>query len=365
MLKFIHAADFHLDSAFSSLPHRQATARRREMREMPFRLANYVNQHQIDLVLLSGDLFDSGSVFRETGQQLAQALGQMQAQVVIAPGNHDWYGPYSPYAAVTWPENVHIFREPRLTTLDFPQWNLTIHGAAFTGAQQPAGLLSGFAAPQDGRIHFGLLHGEVDAPEARYNPITREEIAASGLAYLALGHIHKRTEPLHLGATLCAWPGCMEGRGFDELGEKGFYSGILSPEGAVSLSFVPFALRRYEILTVDVTGRSPREAVETALPADTASHLYRIILTGETDAGGISLPALQEALASRFYSLELRDNTRIARDIWASRGGESLRGQFLQQLYAQLEAADTDEQRRRITQAARFGLAALEHRDME
>ena len=39
MLKFIHAADFHLDSAFSSLPHRQATARRREMREMPFRLA--------------------------------------------------------------------------------------------------------------------------------------------------------------------------------------------------------------------------------------------------------------------------------------------------------------------------------------
>ena len=61
MIRFIHAADFHLDSAFGALSARQAAARRREGRELGFRLANYVNSHGIDLVLLAGDLFDSAS----------------------------------------------------------------------------------------------------------------------------------------------------------------------------------------------------------------------------------------------------------------------------------------------------------------
>ena len=54
MLKFIHAADFHMDSAFGALSASQAASRRRESRELGFRLAEYVNSHEIDLVLLAG-----------------------------------------------------------------------------------------------------------------------------------------------------------------------------------------------------------------------------------------------------------------------------------------------------------------------
>ena len=363
MLKFIHAADFHLDSPFGALTTQQAAARRRESRELAFRLANYVNQQGIDLVLLAGDLFDSNSAFRETGEQLAQAFGQMRARVFVAPGNHDWYGPGSPWLTVNWPENVTIFRENLLTAVDIPEWNLTIHGAAFTGDQQTAGFLAGFAAPEDGRTHIGLLHGEVDPAEDRYGPIRREEIAGSGLTYLALGHIHKRTEPFRCGGTLCAWPGCPEGRGFDELGEKGFYQGTLE-NGAVSLRFVPFARRRYEILEVDVTGKDPRAALEAALPPDTAQHLYRILLTGETGEGGANAPALREALADRFYALDIRDHTRMAEDVWKREHEDSLRGLFLRELRAKWKAATTEEERETITRAARFGLAALDHRDL-
>ena len=117
MLKFIHAADFHLDSAFGALPARQAAARRRESRENMLRLANYVNQDNIDLVLLAGDLFDSGSMYRETVEQLAEALGQMAAKVFIAPGNHDYATAGSPWQTVDWPENVHVFSEERLTAV--------------------------------------------------------------------------------------------------------------------------------------------------------------------------------------------------------------------------------------------------------
>lgn len=364
MLKFIHGADFHLDSAFAALPPRQAAARRRESRELPQCLANYVNQNGIELVLLAGDLFDSASAYRDTAESLSAALGQMAAQVYIAPGNHDWYGPGSPYLTVQWPDNVHIFTQPHLEAMAWPEKRLVLHGAAFTASEQSAGFLSGFAAPKDGNLHIGLLHGEIAPAEARYDPIWKEEIAASGLAYLALGHIHKRTEPLTYGRTVCAWPGCPEGRGFDELGEKGFYAGTIDDTGKVALTFVPFARRRYEILTVDVTGQAPRAAIEAALPTETVQDLYRILLTGETGEGGAQAEALQEALADRFYALEIRDQTRLAEDLWARAAEDSLRGLFLRDLKSRLDSARTEEERQRITMAARFGLAALDHRDL-
>ncbi len=363
MFKFIHAADFHLDSAFGALSERQAAERRRESRELGFRLANYVVNHGVGLVLLAGDLFESSSAFRETGEQLAEALGQMRVPVFIAPGNHDWSGG-SVWDTVDWPENVHIFRESAMTAVEVPDLGAVVHGAAFIAPEQADSLLAGFTAPEDGKVHIGLLHGEVDPAEHRYDPIRREEIAASGLHYLALGHIHKRTEPLTAGRTLYAWPGCPEGRGFDELGEKGFCEGTVSEDGAVKLTFVPFARHRYEILEVDVTGRQPREAVEAALPAETARDLYRILLTGETGEGGAGAKALQEALADRFYALEIRDRTRMAEDIWRRAGEDSLRGLFLGELRRRMEAAQSDEERQSVTLAARFGLAAMDHRDL-
>lgn len=364
MLKFIHTADWHLDSAFGALPARQAAQRRRECREMPMRLAEYIRSHGVDLVLLAGDLFDTAHAYRDTTETLSAAFARMEVPVLISPGNHDCFGPGSAWDSVVWPDNVHVFRESRVTAVDFPKWNLTVHGAAFTAPDCPESLLAGFAAPQNGRVHIGLLHGEVEAAEARYNPVRRQDIAASGLAYLALGHIHKRMGLQVSGNTLWAWPGCMEGRGFDELGEKGFYEGTISDDGVVKLTFVPFARRRYEVLTVDVTGKTPRDAVEAALPPDTADHLYRILLTGETAAAGVNIAALRETFAERFYALELRDQTRMAEDVWARAEEDSLRGLFLRELRAKLSAAQTEEERAHITRAARFGLAALDGRDL-
>ncbi len=92
--------------------------------------------------------------------------------------------------------------------------------------------------------------------------------------------------------------------------------------------------------------------------------LYRILLTGETGEGGAQAEALQEALADRFYALEIRDQTRLAEDLWARAAEDSLRGLFLRDLKSRLDSARTEEERQRITIAARFGLAALDHRDL-
>jgi len=362
MVRFIHAADFHLDSPFSALPPERRAERRRESRELPRRLAEYANDHGADFVLLSGDLFDGVNTYRETIEALRDALGCVRAPVFIAPGNHDWYGPGSPYDAIPWPENVHVFHSAAVEDVELSGLNAVVHGAAFTSTEQREGLLAGFRAPEDGRVHIMVLHGEIEPSEARYNPVTRAEIEESGLAYLALGHIHKRGE-LRRGKTLCAWPGCPEGRGFDELGDKGFYEGVISDDGDASVSFVPLAKHRYEILEEDVTGKAPLEAVEAVLPDDTAEDLYRVILTGEAEAD-VDLPSLMDALGERFYSLELRDYTRPAEALWARAEEDSLRGLFLRNLRQRLEAADSEAERAVVQKAARFGLAALDHRDL-
>ena len=74
---------------------------------------------------------------------------------------------------------------------------------------------------------------------------------------MALGHIHKRTEPLRFGNTVCAWPGCPEGRGFDELGEKGFYQGIVT-DGDVRRAMERLRGEFFNIRASDIATRNPK-----------------------------------------------------------------------------------------------------------
>ena len=134
-------------------------------------------------------------------------------------------------------------------------------------------------------------------------------------------------------------------------------------KGSVKLRFVPFARRRYQLLTVDVTGCQPREAIQQALPPETERDIYRIVLTGETD-GGVDVGRLTEELTDRFYALELRDRTAIQRDIWDGCGEDSLRGLFLQKMRQRYDAAADDTERRKLRQAVGFAISAMENRDM-
>ena len=74
--------------------------------------------------------------------------------------------------------------------------------------------------------------------------------------------------------------------------------------------------------------------------------------------------ALREVLAQRFYGLDIRDRTCMASDIWARAGEDSLRGLFLRELRLKWEHAASEEERETVTRAVRFGLAALDHRDL-
>ena len=365
-MKLLHASDFHLDSPLTGLPPAKSAQRRRELREVPARLAK---DEGVDLVLLPGDLFDGERVYPETVRALAGALEDMKVPVFIAPGNHDYYHEKSPYAA-PWPNNVYIFTTPEMQAVELPDLNCVVHGCAFTTPHREEDPLAGFAAPDDGRLHLLCVHGEVGLT-GNYAPIDPRSLEHSGVAYAALGHVHAAGSG-KAGKTLWAYPGCPEGRGFDELGPKGALLvsfgenvrlGISSLDGpeavpidigvqSVAAKFVPVCKRQYRIETVNVNDFS------AALPTGESPDLVRILLAGES-SNAPDIAALTAQAAPHFFHVELCDRTTLPNDLWARESEDSLTGLFLREMRARLEAADEGE-RDKLLLAARFGLAALE-----
>ena len=356
MLRILHAADLHLDAPFAALTAEQARLRRAEQRLLLDKLADAAVQGKANLVLLSGDLLDSGQTYRETAQALAAALARIPVPVAISPGNHDFFHPSSLYAAGIWPKNVLIFREPRIRQVELP--GCVLCGAAFTGPARDDSPLAGFQAPREGKPWVMVCHGDVDGT-GRYGPISRAEIAGSGLTYLALGHVHTCSGLQRAGDTYWAYPGCPEGRGFDETGDKGALWVTIGDDRSVTAEFLPLCARRYEILECDITGTDPVRAVEETLASGRREDICRLLLTGESE--GVDLPALAAAAAPYRWSVTLRDRTRVPRDLWSRSEEDSLTGLFLRDMRRRIGAAGTGEEKAVLEQAVRYGLAALEN----
>lgn len=356
-LKILHAADLHLDSAFEALGAGKAAVRRSEQRDMLARIAEIASEEDVDLVLLSGDLLDSSNTFYETGEVLIRSLRLVHVPVFIAPGNHDYYSPRSPYARLKLPDNVYVFTDPIVGGIELPELNTRVFGAAFTDTRSKA-LLTGIKVPDDGVFNILCIHGEVGNPASIYNPVTEETLAESGLDYAAFGHIHKPSGLQKAGKTWYSWPGCPEGRGFDETGDHFINIVELFDDGRCELKQVSCESRRYCTLEVDISCSEPLLAIHNALPEETVRDIYRITLRGETDTPP-NISHLQRNLEELFFSLQLRDETRIREDIWAHSGEDTLRGLFLKKMRGRYDRASEDE-KSVIEQAVRWGLAAID-----
>lgn len=358
MIRILHAADLHLDALFRGLPPEAAAQARREQLDLPRRLVHLAQSRGAQMVLLSGDLFDRPQATLDSREALISALRSLEIPVFIAPGNHDYFTYDSPYFLGKFPENVHIFTEPAISSLSLPELNCRVYGAGYRDMDCPD-LLSDFRRRGPERYHVLVLHGEVTGSPGHYCPVTRGEIAASNLSYLALGHNHTAGSTLS-GATLCAWPGCPMGRGFDETGPKGAYVVDLTETGATA-EFVFLGARAYYDVSLEA-GEDPAAALDS-LPGDPDRDIYRVTFTGESDA--LDLAALQKALSPQFYALTLRDATRPKADLWQTAGEDSLEGRYFALLRQAAESAEDETQRRRLILAARLSRRILDGGEVE
>lgn len=353
-MKILHSADWHLDSPLQGKTAEQTALLRHALLQIPGKIADLCRAEKCDMMLLAGDLFD-GPFSLDGYQALYQALAEVAVPVFITPGNHDFLGTDSPWLTKSWPENVHIFTKPEIESVFLPELNCRVYGAGFTSMDCP-GLLAGFEVQEDVAYHIGILHGDPTQVSSPYCPITRPQVKASGLAYLALGHIHKGGS-FTAGATLCAWPGCPMGRGYDEQGEKGVL--IVTVEDTASARFVVLDTPRFFDLETEAL-EDPADSLASLLPALGSQDFYRITLTGPSQP--VDLAALSTQF-SHFPNLELRDKTTAPVDIWASAGEDSFEGMYFQLLQEALAGADAQTQKK-IRLAARISRQILDGQEV-
>lgn len=355
MIKILHSADWHLDAPLTGYSDAQRTFLQQALLSVPGKVASVCKNEGCDLVLLSGDLFD-GAYTREGYYAVRNALEEMAVPVVIAPGNHDFLSAASPWLREPFPENVHIFTRNVIDSFAIKELDCRIYGAGYTGMDCD-NLLEDFHTEGTERYHIAVLHADPVSAGSTYCPITKRQIEASGLTYLALGHIHK-ADSLRAGDTLCLWPGCPMGRGYDEEGEKGVT--VLTLDGAISHRFLPLNTPRFYDLELEA-GDDAAAALDQVLPPAGSDDFYRITLTGPSEKP--DLAALCREF-DRFPNLVLRDNTLPPLDIWGSAGEDSLEGTYFKLLQQQLEGAD-EEKRKKILLAAKISRQILSGQEVK
>lgn len=363
-IRILHCADLHIGAECSFLGTKART-RKAEVKKTFHRILSLCKEEKIQLLLIAGDLFDDVKVASETLGEVRDAFHALpECTVVIAAGNHDAATPDSPYLAENfWPENVILFTsQPECRVL--PKLGVRLVGAGFTGTYCYQSMLRKFPVPDDGLINIGVMHGDIVSDNARsdYNAVTQRMIQMSGLDYLALGHIHKRTEVLKAGNTYYAYPGCPEGQGFDETGDRGVYIGTVE-KGYCNLQYRSLCKRRVTELVVDVTDVERRSALAVYLRncmreengEDYSEHIYRLILTGEPQND--MCRNVEDVLAELedVWYLKIKNKTRPRVNPEELVQENSLRGIYVKRM-TQLMGIVPEEQRET---ALRLGLRAF------
>lgn len=351
-MKIIHCADLHLDSRMEThLTPKQAMERRYEILESFEGMISYARKHKIKVVLIAGDMFDTqGHVQRSIKKRAMEAIENApEIDFLYLQGNHD--GEIISSLEET-PENLKTFG----TQWQVYQYgNVSIAGVEFGDGNEHRIYQELQLNPEN--INVVSLHGQIiRGQHTKVGCINLDWLQDKGVDYLALGHIHSyQEEPLDYRGLWC-YSGCLEGRGYDEVGIKGFVVADLN-RGAVKTTFIPCSKRVVHHIEVDVSGLSERDILIKAvkgLENISNKDYVKLSLIGEIrEEVEIDFIYLERKLQEGFYAFKLLDETQFQIDYEKYIHDISLKGEFIRTVQM-LQLAEEDKKKIILT-----GLRAL------
>ncbi|MGN0493722.1 MAG: exonuclease SbcCD subunit D [Acutalibacteraceae bacterium] len=365
-VKILHCADVHIGAAESFLG--AAAAQRRYETLLTFeRIIDTAADEGVRIIAAAGDIFDSNGVEDEFINAVFEKIDSApDIKVVLALGNHDPLSADSPFKNRKLPQNLFVLgiRDDFVT---FDDLRVRVYGRSFEDVYLKGEERFSITPPEDGYVNLMVLHGELRSDlSSNYNSVTAGFIKDSGMDYIALGHVHKRTEPQKIGDTYYAYCGCPEGQGFDETDEKGVYIGEIG-RGICELRFVPMSKRRHICEKIDVTGLSSSAEISAAAldrlkeryGEGYGENLYKIELVGsKAEDFNLNLTEILSRLSERVYFAKLNDNTELSVDIEKLAGEVSLKGLFVKNMLERINNAP-EEEREELENALKLGLRAF------
>jgi DNA repair exonuclease SbcCD nuclease subunit len=297
-MKFVHAADLHLDSPLRALSRhepRQVERMRRAGREAFERLIDLTIAQEAAFLVIAGDLYDHDCPNMQIAVFLRKELRRLEEKgirCVIIKGNHDAANKIT--SALALPANTRVLGEnkPETAVFDDLPVRVAIHGQSFKPGPVPDNLAASYPAPLAGCYNIGLLHTSLagTTDHDAYAPCTLEELVSRGYDYWALGHIHRRA--VHSRDPYVVFPGNLQGRHARESGPKGCFVVDVDDAGrTASADFVPLDVVRWLRAEVDLQGRnsesdlvdSLRDALQRACrESDGRAAAVRVTLNGCT-----------------------------------------------------------------------------------
>ncbi len=324
-MKIIHTGDLHIGSAHGNLPPEKSAQRKREIFEGFCQLARFAKENAVNAVLIAGDLFDENGVAAEWKREtLAAIRAASPVRFFYVSGNHD--GGLELGGEL--PENLFTFsQEHGWYSYDLGE-NVTLTGADSRLFERVLAFPPRLAKE---RYNIVLLHGEL-----------REILPAMqnrNVDYLALGHIHKphrEVQPLDARGVY-RYCGCFEGRGFDEVGARGFFLLNIESGKVTDEKFLSLAKRTVWEIPVDITACQSYTDVEnaafSALAELQARDIVKVVLTGTPKADlRKDLPLLSARINERFFHAKALDESRPKIDYRAFQNDLTERGEFVREV---------------------------------
>ena len=406
MVKLIHTADLHLDSAFRSRFTKEEAENRRQKQLMAWKeLLSFAVEKKVHGVLIAGDLFDSPVVSHGTMDFFLSTIAEHpEISFFYLRGNHDTENTFRYQENL--PKNLFLFSEKGkkyrlkdkllLAGVEYGTKDIFFgeNGEAVqrdgqvaeqgvrreAGQEEEQGVgkeieqAAGQAvAPEIGQeaiseseqglvqeeeskflklkeedCNILLLHGALYQGTPKEDAVQGEEgiflknLEKLPLSYIALGHIHKGGEGKLNNGALWAYPGCLQGRGFDEEGETGFlYLKVEEEKKEIRKEFIPIKQGEFRILKIELQGdegtlaclKKIEEEMEKASISKEDS--LRIILKGKKGLEQErNLRYLQLQLQDSVFFLEIQDECELSWNREEAMKEKSLKGEFLRVLAA-------------------------------
>lgn len=365
-VKILHCADIHIGAAEGFLG--AAAAERRFETVMTFeKIIDTAKENEVKVIAIAGDLFNSNAAESGlTAPVFEKIASAPEIKVVFAAGNHDPLSADSPFLSAKLPDNLYVL-PAKDACIVFEELKLRVYGKSFENVYMQGEEAFSLTPPDDDFINLMVLHGELRSDlGSLYNSVTPEFIKSSRMDYIALGHIHKRTETAKLKNTCFAYCGCPEGQGFDETGEKGVYIGEIG-KGFCGLEFVPLSKRQHVCLKTDVSGlRSASEVSAKILDGLKAvcgdgyrNNLYKIELTGSLpEDTRLNLTEITGRVSEAVYYAKIKDCTENETDLKELSGEVSLKGIFVKNMLRRIESA-SEAEKPELEYALKLGLKAF------
>lgn len=329
-MKIIHLADVHLGSKIESkLPKEKAEIRKAEVRQAFNKVVNYAVENGIGIILISGDLFDSARPLKKDKDYFYSVVkNNPDIDFIYLRGNHDSSENYTDEE----PGNLKKFSEEWKT---YFYNDITVSGIEIS-KQNIAEASCALRLPAD-KKNVVMLHGSLEE---------LPKLTEKNIDYLALGHIHRFSEAKVDIRGKSVYSGCLEGRGFDEIGVKGF---VVLDTDTMKYEFVENSMRIIEEHTVNVSKAADSYEAYKIICDEISfvkENLCLINVCGEITFDGASLAEdIEEYMGEKYFFVYVKNKTTEKVDIKNIVEELSLKGEFVRTVLNNEKYSEEEKER--------------------